>query len=119
MSDLALWMYLVTLSLFGLFDGVVLIPPSSLATSSRRARRCIVTPIVEVASGSLSSDVSGIHVPDGGSGQRPGHRQLRHGLSRVAREHDADHGADPEPGAQPHRAAMQVGERPCDRKPQS
>ena len=61
-------MYLVALSLFGLFDWVVLIPPSSLATSSRRERRCIVTLIVNaISSGSLSSGVSGINVPEGGS----------------------------------------------------
>src|SRR5579859_6575636 len=58
----------VNTSLFGLFDGVVLIPPSSLATSSRRERRCIVTLIVNaISSGSLSSGVSGINVPEGGS----------------------------------------------------
>jgi len=66
--ELALLMYLVALSLFGLFNGLVMIPPSSLATSLRRERRCIVTLIVDVISlGLLSSGVSGINVLGGGS----------------------------------------------------
>ncbi len=46
------------------------------------------------------------------------HRHLRLGLAGVARQRDADHGAGAELGAQLHRPAVQIGQRPRDRQPQ-
>ena len=47
--------------------------------------------------------------------RRGGDLRLR--VAGVARQRHADDGAGAELGAQPHRAAMQVGQRPCDGKP--
>ena len=44
---------------------------------------------------------------------------LRRGFPGVARQRHADHGAGAELRAQPHRSAVQIGQRPCDREPKS